>query len=599
MIASLCATDLMMCTGLGTPKIQDKIIYAISVKLRGSKYICQFWAPVTIGGRRLLSTSNQPFSVTHLSNESAMYRLYSSKYKYNIDMNKVDNEGDHLILNGGPATAFLNRMPNMNKLEWFPSDPNDDEMRWNFSIMLPICVYPQSYCIGVLEFTTDRKHHSWGSFVLDMVRIIQKAGLGVFYAKDLIPYNVRLPFFSKKKTISGLKQAKEEIEEALKVACGSHNITLAQVWIASEDKTHVPLSSSFEDLQTKPMSALKLTGYLNAATSIDNLKMYYSLCDVFPLGTDEEQALSSIQDYEPRYISKLRSNTIVDWDYEYTQYCAFTICLRSIDTGDLDFAFEFIWVKHSDHAILLEALLLTLKRCLPSFKFASGTRLGDELEIIDVEGYTDNYSLYFMIFEGMKATENGKKPMLVDHIAPSQGNYKTATIQISREAIEKEFGNTMKEAANNLNVSLSTLKRKFKDLGMLEWPGPKSRRREDQSNTNEEDCGAIQDLSTINGSKNTLTVKVEYAEDMIKFQLPISQPTFVTFEKEIKMKLNLNLGSYKFKYLDEDGDWITLTSDQELSDCIKSSTKSHTNVLRLRVIPFPHPISDPIGSTEL
>ncbi|KAK1408226.1 hypothetical protein QVD17_39861 [Tagetes erecta] len=489
--------------GLVTPKIHDKIKSIFSVTLKGPKYICQFWTPVTIEGRRLLSTSSQPFSVTHLSNESGTYRLYSSKYKYNIyDANKVDNEGNHMIISGGPATALLNRLPYITQLQWFPSDPCDDEMRWNFSIMLPICLPSESYCVGVLEFTVDKRKF--------------KAGLGVFYAKDLIPYNVRLPIFSKKK------------------------------------------------------------------------------------GTGEEYALNSIQDYEPRYISKLHTDILVNWDYEYTKYCAFTICLRSIDTGDLDFAFEFIWVKHSDHALLLEALLLTLKRCLPSFKFASGARLGDELEIIDVEGYTDNYSLYFMIFEGMKAMENSKKPMLVDHIAPSQGNYKTATIQISREAIEKEFGNTMKEAANNLNVSLSTLKRKFKDLGMLEWPGPKSRRREDMIVVqNEEDYGAIQDLSTINLNKDTLTVKVEYVEDMIKFQLSISQLTFLNVEKEIRMKFNLNLGSYKLKYLDEDGDWITLTSDQELSDCIQSSTKSHRNVLRLCVIPFPRPIPDPIGSTDL
>ncbi|KAK1408211.1 hypothetical protein QVD17_39846 [Tagetes erecta] len=321
----------------------------------------------------------------------------------------------------------------------FPNQP------WVFWTQTQNDSSSESYCVGVLEFTVDRKRYSWGAFVLDMVRIIQKDGLDVFYVKDLIPYN---------QTISALKTANDEIEEALKIVCGSHNITLAQVWIASEDKGQVPLSSSFVGSQTKPSSALKLTGYLNAATSINVLKNYYSLCDVFPQGTGEEYALNSIQDYEPRYISKLHTDILVNWDYEYTQYCAFTICLRSIDTGDLDFAFEFIWVKHTDYTILLEALLLTLKRCLPSFKFASDKRLGDELEIIDVEGYTDNYSLYFMIFEGMKATENGKKPMLVDHIAPSQGNYKTATIQISREAIEKEFGNTMKEAANNLNDNL-------------------------------------------------------------------------------------------------------------------------------------------------
>ncbi|KAJ0482812.1 putative PB1 domain-containing protein [Helianthus annuus] len=83
---------------------------------------------------------------------------------------------------------------------------------------------------------------------------------------------------------------------------------------------------------------------------------------------------------------------------------------------------------------------------------------------------------------------------------------------------------------------------------------------------------------------------------MIKFHLPMSQATFVTVEKEIGMKLKLSVGTYKLKYLDEDGDWISLTSDEEISDFIRSSRKSDRTVLRLRVLPSPQPMSVPFGS---
>ncbi|KAK1408215.1 hypothetical protein QVD17_39850 [Tagetes erecta] len=155
----------------------------------------------------------------------------------------------------------------------------------------------------------------------------------------------------------------------------------------------------------------------------------------------------------------------------------------------------------------------------------------------------------------------------------------------------------MKEAAIYLNVSLSTLKRKFKELGILEWPGPNFVKRKVNDSsiiqviTNEQENGAIQDPSILNLNKNILTIKAAYRDDMIKFHLPISPTSFLTVKKEIGEKLNLSVGSYKLKYLDEDGDWISLTSDEDMSDCIKSSKMLDQVVVRLRVIPFPQPTS--------
>ncbi|KAJ0786536.1 putative PB1 domain-containing protein [Helianthus annuus] len=113
-------------------------------------------------------------------------------------------------------------------------------------------------------------------------------------------------------------------------------------------------------------------------------------------------------------------------------------------------------------------------------------------------------------------------------------------------------------------------------------------------NKNEEENGAIEDTSTVNLNKNELTIKAEYEDDMIKFNLPLSQATFVNIKKEIGKKLELSDKTlYKLKYLDEDGDWITLKSDEEMADCIKSSRISGRIVVRMRVVPSPQPISGP------
>ncbi|MFS7913690.1 putative transcription factor Nin-like family [Helianthus anomalus] len=553
---------------LGTPPmIHEKIKSALS-NTHCWCFFAQFWAPVTIDSRRLLSTSDQPFAITHLYNNFAQYRLLSEKYKYNIDANKLHIEPDHIILSGGPATAFRNCRASIDKAHGFLLEMNDKLI----SVMVPICFAFKSNCIGVLEFLFNDSEYKLASFLVYTVEAIKKAGLDVFYVQHLIPY----------KAISGLEVTKDEIEEALKVVCETHNLALAQVWIPYEDKYNVPFSYSLKDSKTKRLLAIKLTGYLYAVT---NFEKYLRFGDLTPRAIEEELLLVTLQDYKPRYISKLHSNKLIGWDFGFpSPPRALAICLRSNDTGDFNYAFEFIWTKHSNYKIFLEAILLTLKRCLPRFKFASGTEIGDELHIHNKVGGTK-----FKIFQG-------KRSMVVDDIAHSEVKCKTTPIVLPREVIEKQFGKTMNDAAKDLNVSLSTFKRKFKELDIPEWPGPNFMKRNIndssviQMNTNEEDNGAIEYTSTVNLNKNELTIKAEYEDDMIKFNLPISQATFVNIKKEMGKKLELGDKTYKLKYLDEDGDWITLKSDEEMTDCIKSSRKSGRIVIRMRVLPSPQPI---------
>ncbi|KAM0024102.1 putative transcription factor Nin-like family [Helianthus debilis subsp. tardiflorus] len=576
--------------------------------------------------------------------------------------------------------------------------------------MVPIRFPFQSNCIGVLEFNFALAECQLGRFLFNTVEAIKRAGLDSFYVQHLIPY----------KAISGLEVAKDEIEEALKVVCQSHNLALAQVWIPYEDK----FSYSLEDSKTKRLLAIKLTGCVYAVTNYEceRFDAYLRFGDVTPRAIEEELLLVTLQDYKSRYISKLRSNKLIGWNCGLLRPpCALAICLRSNDTADFNYAFEFIWTQHSNKVIFLEAILLTLKRCLPRFKFASGAELGDELDVILVDSSTDNETQKLKIFQEKRsslipaAPEKGKSPTVMELIAPSEVTYKTATkvlprevnekqfgktmkkaakdlnewpgpnfvkrnrndssvIQINtneednggepgdvfdvivvqdathneaceiseserikifqekrsspmpiapekgknpmvdliapakvtcktapkvlpREVIEKHFGKTMKEAAKDLNVSLSTLKRKVKELKIPEWRGPNvvKRNRNDSSiiqiNTNEEENGAIdQGISALNLNKDVLTLKAEYLAKIIKLHLPISQAKFVAVQEKIGMKLKLSVGTFELEYIDEDKEWISLTSDEDMNDCIQSSRK------RMRVLPSPQPISGPSGS---
>ncbi|GJU43812.1 NIN-like protein [Tanacetum coccineum] len=703
--------------------VHDMVISAFSNVKTSYNYIVQLWAPVTIGGRQLLSTYRQPFAVRYLYTKSENHRLRCEKYGYNVNVNNEsivdDNEHNcwpEIKSSGPPLSAFLNGLPEISSSVHQEAGPLLGDGYEESELMGSLFLIPifnpsgsssSSDCIGVVECLMDvtdifsflemnralervvshqevlfyphkpevivswvekrqsysqiivcsdddKEHNCWleikssgpplsaflngfpeilssvlheagpllgdgyeeselmGSLLipifnpsgsssssdcigvveclmdvtdifsfLEMNRALEETGLRVFNVQDRIPY----------KAISGLKRTRDEIQKALETVCESHHI-IAQVWISYEDDTLM-----------KRKLALKLTGYISSddqfPSSFSPHKKYYDACDMIPLTMRGELVLKTFQDCEPRFCeasSGLDTAILLSW-IDTDECSCLTICMRSIDTSDVGYAFEFIWYQNPKHVIFLEGLLITLKRCLPCFKFATGAELGDELHVIDVDNSTESETKRFKIFQENRllptpeAMEKGNTAMVVDHRANTEVKCKTAKIPLSLEAIEQQFGKTMKEAATNLNVSVSTLKRNLKVYGIIEWPGPGSRKRKlndsfnNQNSANEKNYGAIQDPLSINRDENTITIKAEYAGNMIKFDLPISEATFDTVKKEIFMRFDLTVGTYNLKYHDEVGDLISLLSDKDMGYYMESLKKLNQKEVRLYVCP--------------
>ncbi|MFS7913677.1 hypothetical protein Hanom_Chr02g00144481 [Helianthus anomalus] len=224
----------------------------------------------------------------------------------------------------------------------------------------------------------------------------------------------------------------------------------------------------------------------------------------------------------------------IDWDGQYFRSTsALAICLRTNDTGDFNYAFEFIWTKHSNYVILLEAILLTLKKCLPRFKFAFGAEIGDELDVILVENSTDDED-----DEIVESSTDDEGDQIVessthdedDEIVESSTHDEddeigeTKKFKISRKKIITDAESTRKgketngcgphstfkgEVQDNSNrLSVSTVKQILRKNGIKNWPGPTSVKRKKandssviQIDTNERDNGSIQEPSTININK--------------------------------------------------------------------------------------------------
>ncbi|KAI3686907.1 hypothetical protein L1987_80597 [Smallanthus sonchifolius] len=176
---------------------------------------------------------------------------------------------------------------------------------------------------------------------IELKRELQRVGLSIYHLQGSCSYKA-----------TDLEPAKIEIKKALEIACESHDLSLGQVY----------------------------TCCLN----------FY---DEFDVSMGEGLVWKTLQTHRPhlcRNIYKLSDNRGVLALLSKSKCASFVICLRSTHSGDVDYALEFFWPCSRNNLILLETLLLTLSKYLPSFKFASGEQLGDELFVVDVENSSLN-----------------------------------------------------------------------------------------------------------------------------------------------------------------------------------------------------------------
>ncbi|KAI3707129.1 hypothetical protein L6452_25373 [Arctium lappa] len=123
--------------------------------------LIQFWAPLKIAGRWILTTTDQPFLLYYGTDEDGIkkYRSCCEKYKYNIDVDRVEVEEDPTIISSGkPATAFLNRMPellmDLKVARMSSLESSALECGLMYTVVLPVFYPSQSCCVGVLQCST-------------------------------------------------------------------------------------------------------------------------------------------------------------------------------------------------------------------------------------------------------------------------------------------------------------------------------------------------------------------------------------------------------------------------------------------------------------
>lgn len=145
--------------GVAMP-VMERLIWALEYLkgcTREKDFLLQIWVPVNRGGRRVLSTSGQPFSLDLNSPRLANYRDISVTYQFSAE------EGSKEFL-GLPGRVFIGKVPEWTpdvrlfSREEYPRVVYAQRYDVRGSLAVPVFEQGSSSCLGVIEvITTSQK----------------------------------------------------------------------------------------------------------------------------------------------------------------------------------------------------------------------------------------------------------------------------------------------------------------------------------------------------------------------------------------------------------------------------------------------------------
>uniref|UniRef100_A0A6N2LFH8 PB1 domain-containing protein n=2 Tax=Salix viminalis TaxID=40686 RepID=A0A6N2LFH8_SALVM len=184
--------------------------------------LIQIWVPVNRGGRRVLTTHDQPFALDPSCERLASYRDISVKYQFSAEEDSKDSVGM-------PGRVFLGKVP-----EWTPDVRffrNDEYARVNHAqlydvrgtLALPVFEQGSKTCLGVVEVVTTSQKINYLPELESVCKALEAVDLRCTEVPSIqnlkacdVSYQAALP----------------DIQKVLRAACETHRLPLAQTWVS-------------------------------------------------------------------------------------------------------------------------------------------------------------------------------------------------------------------------------------------------------------------------------------------------------------------------------------------------------------------------------
>ncbi|CAI9102585.1 OLC1v1000876C1 [Oldenlandia corymbosa var. corymbosa] len=381
--------------------------------------LAQFFAPVvTVDGRRVLKSLNEPFGMTCLGKGLCSYRSLSSNFQYACSLNGNDGRGgsrniiasgirgNSWLAVGPPSRVFVNGSPEYSPDVEFYSDaeyPSRDEilkLAIKKYMAVPVFKNDSRNCVGVLELVSSssrsKREIDKPAYIFGLISTaLQGVGLRTSAFTSHFEMETNLAQSSE-----GRRNALRDIQAALEETCIRHNLPFAQTWTDRDFKSCSPLvlSTTSDEYYQSHLG----------------FSMFRDTCEGFHLPFGRGVVWKAFGTGGSCFCEDVGQLSIADYSFAHIARkvrlsAAFAICLKSHhhlymenpDNPDVYVLELFLPSTAAGNPQKpLELVLLTMRKLLNGFITGSDQTLdsGIDVQVLQVSKKDDNKQVTFRLF---------------------------------------------------------------------------------------------------------------------------------------------------------------------------------------------------------